>query len=96
MAISLGQTHSLASVAMGQLGADWIDNTSARTGDWLAITCLVDATFSLCSNSTISKNGAAPSNLGAITLPKGVTIYGRFSAITLDAGTVIAYRADAS
>jgi hypothetical protein len=81
---------------MGQLGADYVDNTSARTGDWAAIAVLSDATFSTLANSTYSKNGTVSPDLGAISVPKGMTIYGRFSAFALSAGIVIAYRATVS
>lgn len=83
----------LDACAMGQKGADWIDNTSARTGDWVCVIALVDAVFTTLTpddNTPYKVNGTV-GNLNGKALPKGVAIFGRFTAITLTSGTVVAY-----
>lgn len=82
-------------IQMGQRGADWFDNTSVRTGDWSIITALTDVVFTTLTsddNTPFGLNGTAPGVFSAKTLPKGATMFGRFTTITLTSGTLIAYR----
>ena len=60
--------------------------TTALTGNWSAIAILTDA---VCTTLT-GMNGDA---LTAITFPKGLTIYGNFTAVTLESGKIVLYEA---
>lgn len=80
--------------ALGQWGADWIDDTQDHTSnDWVAITAILDTTFAVLEGSTVALNGAAPANLNGKVLSRGLTIFGRFTRMQLSSGgAVIAYR----
>ena len=74
-------------VALGQAGCILIDDEVEHTGPFIAITALVDSPvdISQCDMSYIT-------DVADFTIPKGVTIYGRFASIELDdPGKVIAY-----
>ena len=66
--------------------AIFIDDTDAHTGPFFAITALTDAAVDVseCDMSFIT-------DVADFTIPKGVTIYGAFTSIELDSGTVLAY-----
>lgn len=78
------------SMALGQLGSDLIDDQTACTGTWGIIQCIANCTFSKLDSDTITCQGAATTT--DITLAAGMSIYGRFTAITLASGAVLAYR----
>tara|TARA_R110002012_G_scaffold133034_1_gene286176 strand:- start:2912 stop:3268 length:357 start_codon:yes stop_codon:yes gene_type:complete len=69
------------------------------TGPFYALTALTQAVIDVdqCSigNNGDIKTRTSASTMGAvatnITIPVGVTIYGNFSSVELDSGTVIAY-----
>jgi len=63
---------------------DVFADTSAHTGEWSIIQSINDSTAFTTLTGDIS---AAPT-----TLPKGMILEGTFTAITLSAGEVIAYR----
>jgi len=71
-------------------GAEYIGDTTARTGEWSAIQAITDTKFhTLTGNVT----GLANTLLGsAITVPAGLTIFGNFTAIDLHSGSIIAYK----
>ena len=73
--------------ALGQAGVIMIDDTDAHTGPFVAITAITDAVVDIseCDMSFIE-------DVADFTIPKGVTIYGQFTSIELDSGTVFAYR----
>ena len=76
--------------ALGQAGVVFIDGDSAQneiTGPFLAITALSDAAVDIseCNMSYIT-------DVADFTIPKGVTIFGRFESIELDSGKVLAYK----
>ena len=73
--------------ALGQAGVIMIDDTDAHTGPFVAITAMTDAVVDVseCDMSFIE-------DVADFTIPKGVTIYGQFTSIELDSGTVFAYR----
>jgi len=79
-------------ITNGLSGGIYIADTTARTGDWLAVQVLADAKFSaLTGNIT---NGIANATSGsAPTIPAGNTLFGKFVAITLHSGRIIAYTA---
>ncbi len=72
--------------ALGQAGVILIDDTDAHTGPFVAITALSDAAVDVseCDMSFIT-------DVADFTIPKGVTIFGRFTSIELDSGSVLAY-----
>ena len=74
-------------VALGHAGVIMIDDTDAHTGPFVAITAITDAVVDVseCDMSFIE-------DVADFTIPKGVTIYGQFTSIELDSGTVFAYR----
>ena len=63
-----------------------IDDTDEHAGPYFAITALTDAVVDVdqCDMSFIT-------DVADFTIPKGVTIYGNFTSIELDSGSVIAY-----
>ena len=76
--------------ALGQAGVVFIDGDSAQneiTGPFVAITALSDAAVDIseCNMSYIT-------DVADFTIPKGVTIFGRFESIELDSGKVFAYK----
>ena len=73
--------------ALGQAGVIMIDDTDCHTGPFVAITAITDAVVDIseCDMSFIE-------DVADFTIPKGVTIYGQFTSIELDSGTVFAYR----
>ena len=83
--------------ALGQAGVILIDDTNAQTGPFVAVTALSSAIIDVseCDVSFIEhrdSSGDADALPATITIPTGVTIYGRFESIELDEGSVLAYR----
>jgi len=74
--------------ALGQNGSILIDDTAQHTGPFVAITALEDAAVDVsdCTNIADTMNDAAD-----FTIPKGTTLFGRFSVFSLGSGKVIAY-----
>lgn len=68
-------------------GCILIDDTVEHTGPFRAISALEDAEVDIseCDMSWIE-------DVADFTIPKGLTIVGRFSSIELDSGKVLAYR----
>ena len=64
-------------------------------GPFYAITALAQAVIDVSECTTNIKTRTGANTMGAtttdITLPAGVTIYGDFTSIELDSGTVVAY-----
>jgi hypothetical protein len=65
------------------------------TGPFYALTALSEAVIDVSECTTNIKTRTSASTMGAntsnITIPIGVTIYGDFSTVELDSGTVLAY-----
>lgn len=76
-------------VANGGDGGTYIGTTAASTGTWGAIAVLTDAKFHTLTGNLVgvanTTSGSAP------TIPAGVTLAGKFSALQLHSGSVIAY-----
>ncbi len=77
--------------ALGQAGSIIINDTDAHTGPFVAITCIEDNTTIDVSLSTNITNTMEDADFD-FDIPKGVTIFGRFEAIRLVDGKVIAYK----
>ena len=70
---------------------------------WIAITILTDTVFDSASglvaesattyiNTEGIGGGAAGLVVDSVTFPKGVTIYGRWTEIDVNSGTIVAYQ----
>ena len=96
--------------AFGQLGSTHIDSTTAHTPPsgmvYVAVTCLEDTKFTKLEAEDNTKYFGTDSTDGdtdgpgdqvqsTTVFPKGMTIYGRFDAITLASGKVLAYHGPA-
>jgi uncharacterized protein YcgI (DUF1989 family) len=74
---------------LGQAGSVFIDDTAQHTGPYVAITAIEDSVVDVsdCTNIANTMDDAAD-----FTIPKGVSIYGRFEVFSLASGKVIAYK----
>jgi hypothetical protein len=81
--------HPNARITNSLSGAQYIGDTTLRSGEWAAIQAVTDTKFhTLTGNVT----GLANTSLGsAIEVPAGLTIFGLFTAIDLHSGSIIAY-----
>lgn len=70
--------------SFGQAGFDYVTTGTINTNVYIAVTALEDA--------QIDATASAGGSLTNVTIPKGLTIYGRFSSITVDSGKILAYR----
>lgn len=61
-------------------------DTNAVTGPFVAITVLIEATFSAFTET----NGSGA--MTGVAIPAGVTIFGQITGYTLTSGTVRAYK----
>ena len=77
------------SLGLGSAGSKVLTGAGTPdTGAFIAITALEDTTFSLLTpEDTLYPDATALTQ----TVPAGVTIYGRWTAVTVSAGAVIAY-----
>lgn len=71
---------------LGQYGFTYESGTTARTGVFFKIHCITTTTF-----NTLTGNHDGDTFTG-VAFPAGTIIYGRFTAITLTSGSVIAYK----
>lgn len=79
--------------SLGAYGAEYISNTTAGTGkNYCAITMLEDTTFTTLTSSNWSAGTAGSSQVTSVTYPKGLTIFGTFTAVTLATGKILAYK----
>ena len=93
MAKATGGLHKLTvqeaeNAQLGQGGYKFGASGSAVEGvEYVAITAL-----SAAQVDTTSKDTALFPNLTNLVIPVGTTIYGRWSTIVLDSGTIMIYR----
>ena len=86
--------------ALGQAGSVFIDDTDIHTGLFVAITAIEDSEVDASDSTNIANTmvDGASGTTGAstmatdFTIPKGVTIFGRFEYFSLASGKVIAYK----
>ena len=82
-------------IALGQGGAKFISDTAVHTGSFVAITMLEDTEFNaLTPEDTTNGYGVGSYNgntMASETIPKGVTIFGKWTTIDLTSGLIIAY-----
>lgn len=81
----------LQMASMGANGADWIDDTEEHIGDWHAITAFQTSVFDALEGEELYSNGQL-GTFSTRTLPVGMTVYGRFTKITLTSGEVYAVK----
>ena len=75
------------STSLGQFGAEVITDTAARTSkNYAAITLLENSIFSTLTGESITGDA-----ITGFAIPAGITLLGRFTAVTLTSGKVIAY-----
>jgi hypothetical protein len=78
-------------ITNGLSGGNYIADTTLRTGDWLAVQVLADAKF-----HTLTGNIADIANTtdaSAPVIPAGTILFGKFTAIDLHSGRIVAYTA---
>jgi hypothetical protein len=75
--------------ALGQAGSILIDDTASHTGPYVAITALEDSGVDESESTNIADT---MDDAADFTIPKGVTIFGRFPVLVLTSGKVIAYK----
>ena len=83
-------------VGLGQAGCEYLDTDTAATSSRIvAITFLEDSTFDTLTPEDTSLYMGEASGLGndveQDTFPKGVTIYGRWTAVELETGRAVGY-----
>ena len=74
------------SVGIGGCGGTLIDDTATHTGAFSAIQA-IGTTDAVLTTNTLSDI----QDFAQVTIPKGVTIFGNFTAVDLSSGKVIAY-----
>ena len=78
------------SLGLGSAGSTvLVAATAEQTGSFCAVTVIAAATFTTLT----AEDSAHPStsDFSGVTIPAGVTIYGRWTAIELATGSVVAY-----
>jgi hypothetical protein len=78
-------------ITNGLSGGNYIADTTLRNGDWLAVQVLADAKF-----HTLTGNIADIANTtdaSAPVIPAGTILFGKFTALDLHSGRIIAYTA---
>ena len=83
-------------MAFGQYGCEYLDTDRAATSSLIvAITFLEDSTFDTLTPEDTSLYMGEASGLGndveQDTFPKGITIYGRWTAVELETGRAVGY-----
>ena len=78
-------------ITNGLSGGIYYADTDPHTGDWLAIQVLADAKFNVLTGNLA---GIADTTSGtAPVVPAGTVLYGKFTALDLHSGRIIAYTA---
>ena len=81
--------------SLGQAGAKFISDESVHTGSFIAITMIEDTVFNALTPADTTYGygvGAYNGNtMASETIPQGLTIFGRWTAIDLTSGACIAY-----
>lgn len=74
--------------SLGNKGGMVLTDTTAVTGNFVAILALTDCTFTTLTTPTVTKNGVVTAMTGADwgTLAEGSVIYAKITAVTLTSG----------
>lgn len=89
---SLRKIEKDTSFSLGQYGANYMVAGDGTDGSWGAIQALEAAVLDLSATNWFGPNGLAASNLSAVPVPAGVTIFGNFDGFAVTSGKVLAYR----
>lgn len=79
----MSRSTQILEQSIGSYGANYIANTDANTGLFCAITALETSVVTTIGNIALT----------TVTVSAGITIYGRFTSVTLASGKVLAYKA---
>ena len=71
---------------LGQAGSIFIDDTAEHTGPFVAFIAITEAVLDVSACTTNIDDAAD------ITIPIGTTIYGQFDSLSIDSGTILAYK----
>ncbi len=71
---------------LGQAGSVFIDDTAVHTGPFIAFIAITEAVLDVSACTTNIDDAAD------ITIPIGTTIYGNFESLSIDSGTILAYK----
>ena len=94
MSLNKLTTQGANKAALGQAGATLELSDDALTGSFVAIQFLTDTVFTTLTPENSQYIGSASGsgdNVGSTSFVAGMTIYGRWTAITLASGSIIAY-----
>jgi hypothetical protein len=89
MAVVKGTQNELLMLQIGQRGCTYINDTNANTGNWFMIHCIQDTTFTTLTDAHRDGDSIPDTD----TFAAGTVLYGQFTAITLNSGAVMAYKA---
>jgi hypothetical protein len=78
-------------ITNGLSGGAYYADTDAHTGDWLAIQVLADTKFHTLTGNLADVANATEGS--APVIPAGTVLYGKFTALDLHSGRIIAYTA---
>ena len=82
MSINKYSANEAGSIQLGQAGADYVTNATVNSDTYVAIQALSED----CVISATSADTDVWDTLSSITVLKGQTIYGRWSAVTVASG----------
>ena len=86
----LKEIAALNNQSLGGHGSKLIDDTAVHTGDFMAITALLDSTVDVSECPLIANT---IEDAADFVIPKGVTIFGNFTQIAVAAGgSILAYK----
>lgn len=93
MSFMESQASELKLSEFGQRGGVLLTDTTAVTGKFRRIYAITDATFTVLT-SEFTTNGTATASVGSDfgTLKAGLSISGKFTAVTLATGSVLLYK----
>ena len=84
--------NNTSQVAFGQLGSDFATGTGSITipsGKVVVAITALEAAKLDASNTTVASGFDKPT--ATVAIPAGCTIYGRFTGVELDEGSIMAY-----
>tara|TARA_R100000353_G_C6511862_1_gene196812 strand:- start:7972 stop:8253 length:282 start_codon:yes stop_codon:yes gene_type:complete len=90
-------TNNIEKQSFGQAGATCLSGTESVVKDICAILALEDSVLHDSNTAWPELTDSSTKNLigntSSITIPAGVTIFGQFTKVGLDSGTVLCYHA---
>ena len=90
-------SNNIEKQSFGQAGATCLSGTESVVKEICAILALEDSVLHATNTAWPELTDSSTSNLigdtSSVIIPAGVTIYGQFSKVGLDSGTVLCYHA---